>query len=175
MLVAGWNKFIYSSAPIFCQGFVLLPDQVSCKLMPEETVSVYHSLKPMWDADTKNHYLMVLSVCQLFSSKDEEQVETYHGFYARASTQIGSVVQSTVGTKSLLADGVLSPLIMNSSCIGGWHFPFSASPHFFSFLMCLQSALKTPGVHQRTPASDGFSRRSNSKAIMLTFEGRNNL
>lgn len=144
MWIAGWNKFINSWAPIFCQGFVLLPDQVRGKLMPEETVSVYLSLKLIWDADNKNHHWMVLSICQLFSSKEEEQVETYHEFYSRVSTQICSMAQTTVGTKSLLADGVLSPLTMNSSFIRGQHFPFFGSPHFLSFLMCLQSALKTP-------------------------------
>lgn len=94
MRMAGWNKFISSWCPIFCQGFFSLPYLVSCKLMPEETVSFYHSLKTAQDADNKIHHLLVVSIIQLFSSKEEEQVEKYHGFYGCISTQICSVTQN---------------------------------------------------------------------------------
>jgi len=87
--------------------------------MPEETVAVYHSLKPIWDADNENHHLMMLSISQLLSSKEVEQVETYHEFYARVSTRICSMAQTSVRTKSRLADSALPLLPMNSNCIIG--------------------------------------------------------
>lgn len=62
--------------------------------MPEETVSFYHSLKTAQDADNETHYLVVVSIIQLFSSKEEKQVEKYHGFYGSVSTQICSVTQN---------------------------------------------------------------------------------
>lgn len=174
MWLAGWNKFTNSWAPALWQGLVFTARPGGLQIDARGNC-LYHSLKWVGDVDNKNHHLLVLSICQLFSSKEEKQVETYHEFHSRVSTQICSMAQATVGPKSLFAYGVLPLLIMNSSCIRRWHFPFSGLSYFLSFFMCFQSALKTPGVCQRTPVSHGFSKRINSQMMMLTFERRNNL
>lgn len=56
--------------------------------MPEVNVSFYQSLKLIWDADNEDHLWTVMSISQLSSSKEEEQIETCHELYDSLQTPI---------------------------------------------------------------------------------------